>query len=70
MSTLRNQLTLMDEIRSKANINMVTCGHCGTILLHKMKEHIITCYGCKREMDVCDCPDFFYEGMPELDNEL
>lgn len=67
--TLRNQLELMDDIRYKLNINMVTCGHCGTVLLHKSNEEMITCYGCKSEMDVCDCPDFFYDGMPELDEE-
>lgn len=59
----------MDEIRAKANINMVTCGHCGSILLHRMKDEIINCYSCKRDMSLDDCPDYWYEGMPELDED-
>lgn len=65
----QEQLDLMDDIRAKANINMVTCGHCGTILLHEMKsineDNTIVCFGCKREMDLSDCPDYWYEGCIE-----
>lgn len=65
----QEQLNLMDDIRAKANINMVTCGHCGTILLHEMKsineDNTIVCFGCKREMDLSDCPDYWYEGCIE-----
>lgn len=65
----QEQLDLMDDIRAKANINMVTCGNCGTILLHEMKQlnedNTIVCFGCKREMDLSDCPDYWYEGCIE-----
>lgn len=62
------QLSLMDEIVGQANVNIVTCGHCGTVNLHKVKPisanpQLITCYECKHELDVCDCPDLFYTGM-------
>lgn len=63
----QEQLDLMNDIRAKANINMVTCGHCGTILLHEMKlineDNTIVCFDCKTEWtDLCDCPDYWYEG--------
>jgi len=59
----QEQLNLMDDIRAKANINMVTCGHCGTILLHEMRsineDNSIECFGCKRTMDLSDCTDYW-----------
>jgi len=59
-----SQLELMDEIRAKANINIVTCGNCGSVILHETDlEGTITCYDCKSEMDLSDCPDLFYHGM-------
>lgn len=69
MNKLREQLGLMHDIRVKANINIVTCGHCDTMLLHNVDDETITCYGCNREMDTSDCTDYYYEGMPELNNE-
>lgn len=61
------QFDLMQIIIRKAKINIVTCCHCGSILLHKIKPmtdyDVITCYGCKREVETSDCPDYFYEGM-------
>jgi hypothetical protein len=68
------QLELMDEIRYKANINIVTCGNCGSVILHKRDlEGTLTCYDCKREMDISDCPDLFYTGIENsavFDEEL
>lgn len=69
----QEQLDLMEIIRNKANINMVTCGNCGTILLHETKtineivekDLHIECFGCKREMDFSDCPDYWYNGCIE-----
>ena len=65
----QEQLDLMDIIRGKANINIITCGHCGTILLHEMRsindDNTIVCFGCKRTMDLSDCPDYWYEGCIE-----
>ena len=65
----QEQLNLMEIIRAKANINMVTCGHCGTILLHETKQinddNTIVCFGCKHEMELSDCPDYWYNGCIE-----
>ena len=66
----QEQLDLMNCIRKYANINMVTCGHCGTILLHDSNKEFdkdpLVCFGCKTEStDASDCPDYWYEGCIE-----
>ena len=33
-----DQISLMEIIRKKANINIVICGNCETILIHDRKE--------------------------------
>ena len=62
--TVIQQLELM---RQKAGINIVTCGHCGSVILHEQKpigvEQTINCYDCGEDMDTTDCPDLFYTGM-------
>ena len=60
---VQEQLDLMDEIRAKANINIVTCGHCGCVFLHKLDELELTCFDCKKSGEPCDHPDLFYDGM-------
>lgn len=57
------QQALSQMILSKAKINIVTCGHCGAVNLHKIEDEFLICYDCKRKMDVSDCPDLFYNGM-------
>lgn len=65
--TVIQQLELMERIRQKAGINIVTCGHCGSVILHEQKpigvEQTINCYDCGNDMDTTDCPDLFYTGM-------
>ncbi len=66
----QEQLNLMNVIRAKSKINMVTCGHCGTILLHEMKpmfndDNTLVCFECKRTMALSDCPDYWYDGIIE-----
>ena len=61
-----NQVELMNHIRTYANVNIVTCGHCGCVILHERHlENTITCYDCKTEMDLSDCPDLFYNGIED-----
>ena len=60
-----SQLELMDEIRAKANINIVTCGNCGTAFLHKLDDLELTCFDCKTSSEPCDHPDLFYTGMED-----
>jgi hypothetical protein len=61
----QKQLDLMEDIRAKANINIVTCGHCGTVLLHERNEKDIECFSCKSVLDQSDCPDYWYTGCIE-----
>ena len=56
------QIELQDRVIALANINIVTCGHCGCVLLHELNDELIECASCKHELDQCDCPDLWYEG--------
>ena len=64
---VQEQINLMNEIRAKSNINMVSCAHCGEILLHKMlpigEVNMITCFSCRQDMDANECPDYWYNGI-------
>lgn len=61
---VQEQVDLMNEIRAKSNINMVSCVHCGTILLYKMLPvNKITCFDCREDIDPHDCPDYWYNGI-------
>jgi hypothetical protein len=69
----KTQLELMEEIRDKANINIVTCGSCGTVVLHERvafdgtndEEIDIQCYDCGFKSEPCDFPDLFYRGWDD-----
>ena len=56
------QIELQDRVIALANINIVTCGHCGCVLLHERNDELIECACCKHELDQSDCPDLWYEG--------
>ena len=56
------QIELQERVIALANINIVTCGHCGSVLLHELNDELIECASCKHELDQCDCPDLWYEG--------
>lgn len=58
-----NQIALMDEIRAKSNINIVTCGSCGDVLLQRLSDEEVECPYCSLQSDPCDFPDLFYTGM-------
>lgn len=56
----KNQIRLQKEIQ-KVGFNIVTCGNCGSILLHEIGDESIECF-CGKEMNLSDCPDYWYEG--------
>ena len=62
------QIELQEKIQKLANINIVTCGHCGTVLMHKMTTsnneivEEIECYSCEAKQEICDTPDLWYKG--------
>lgn len=53
------QSELKQEIINRTNINIVTCGNCGSVVLHKIPCKEITCHGCGFSSDPCDFPDLF-----------
>lgn len=66
---VKEQVQIQHEMQM-AGFNVITCGHCGSILLHRTpKEPFeIDCL-CGRTMDLSDCPDYWYEGA-ELSAEF
>jgi len=57
------QYLLSQEINSNAGINIVTCGNCGSVILHRSEDVEIECYDCGYESEPCDFPDLFHEFM-------
>lgn len=55
------QIRLQHKVQGLANVNIVNCGNCGTILLHEMNDDDIECFGCGLTMAQHDCPDYWYE---------
>lgn len=62
-----HQIELQSKIQS-AGFNLVTCGNCGTILIHEVGDEHIDCF-CGQRMALSDCPDYWYEGL-ELSEEF
>lgn len=57
---MKTQLELQQEILAQTGINIVTCGNCGSTLLHNILEDEITCPDCKFTNDMCNFPDLNY----------
>lgn len=55
-----SQLSLQKEIIEKAGINLVSCGSCGDIMLHRLPADELHCPSCDHEGDICDFPDVNY----------
>ena len=62
-SKVLQQIYLQEKIQKLADINIVTCGHCGNVVLHEMTDTEIDCPYCDRIMDVCDCHDYLYSNI-------
>jgi predicted RNA-binding Zn-ribbon protein involved in translation (DUF1610 family) len=54
------QLDLQLEIVSKSGINIVTCGDCGSTLLHRIADETITCPDCGFSSEPCYFADLNY----------
>ena len=52
-----SQDSLMKEIVDKSGINIVTCGKCGSTVLHRIGIEEIYCPYCEDTCDACDMPD-------------
>lgn len=57
---VEKQIELSKRVIALANINIVTCGNCGEVLLHDIMDNEIECAYCKHTLEISDCPDLFY----------
>lgn len=77
--TVRNQLEILQQMQ-RQGFNICTCGNCGGIILFnkEAKEAMeetesgesLICPHCKEEMAYSDCPDLYYEGSPDLEEDF
>ena len=56
---MKNNNNLASTIYNNLGINIVTCGDCGAVNLHKAGLEEITCEYCNNTSDICDFPDLF-----------
>jgi Zn-finger protein len=56
------QIKLQQKIKQATGINIVSCGNCGTTLLHEKNATEIKCF-CGINMNLSYCPDLYYSGM-------
>ena len=56
-----DQQYIMARQIQDAGFNVVTCGTCGDVMLHRMDEEDIECPHCGFTSEPCDFPDFFHE---------
>jgi hypothetical protein len=54
------QIKLQNEIQD-AGFNIVTCGDCGTTLIHKVGKKSIDCVCGSRKIDISNCPDIWHD---------
>ena len=58
---IKQQRKLFLKLVKSSDINIVTCGNCGNIVLHKIKHKgNIHCPHCLLVSDRCDFPDLYY----------
>jgi len=59
-SLYNRQIDRVGMIKSALNMNIVTCGNCGSVIVifNREKEH--KCYDCGFQSEPCDFPDLFY----------
>ena len=53
---------MQERIQRECNINIVTCGHCGNVMLHKIEDTNLLCE-CGFESEPSDFPDLYYSGL-------
>jgi DNA-directed RNA polymerase subunit RPC12/RpoP len=67
----QKQLDILTTMQNQG-FNVCDCGNCGGVILfdeESKNADEVECPHCKVTLDYSDCPDLYYEGMPELDKE-
>jgi hypothetical protein len=54
-----NQYFMSQELVEVAGINVVRCGQCAEVMLHRVGDEVLRCPHCSYESDPCDFPDLF-----------
>jgi len=67
MKTQKEQYELLMELQSNG-FNIVTCGNCGAVVIHRTKMDELSCYECGFTSDPCDFPDLQTEINPRYEN--
>tara|TARA_R110000822_G_scaffold5266_6_gene22598 strand:+ start:642 stop:854 length:213 start_codon:yes stop_codon:yes gene_type:complete len=64
--SFNQQIELQEKMQNKG-LNLVTCCNCDAVIIHTRKqvEMQVECYSCKKEININECQDYFYDGMPE-----
>ena len=60
---LLKQVELQEEIQHNSKINIVSCGNCGDVFLHRIAVIDINCPYCDFTSDPCDFPDLLHRGI-------
>lgn len=55
----REQYYMAREVYEVAGINIVSCGDCGSVMLHRVGALVLTCPYCAYSGDPCDFPDVY-----------
>lgn len=58
-----NQIALQNQMVLDAKVNLVTCGSCGSVMLHEINQEEIECAFCDFKSEPCNFPDYFYNGF-------
>lgn len=56
----REQYFIAREVYEVAGVNIVSCGDCGNVMLHRLGALWLTCPYCAYKGDVSDFPDTFH----------
>lgn len=56
---MKNQYKLLQEVIKNTGINIVTCGDCGDVLLHRLDGAEVVCPHCNFTSDECNFGDLF-----------
>lgn len=54
------QADLQKELVQKSGINIVTCGECAEVMLHRATDEVVVCPFCEFSNDPCHFPDLYY----------
>ncbi len=74
--TTQQQFEILEEMQSHG-FNICNCGNCGSIILFNSEtkpkatdeNEDIFCPHCKEVQAYSDCPDFYYEGSPDINDD-